>query len=297
MQTIKAYVDLMRLHFFFVWPTLFSAGLFLAFQHYAGFSWFLVLKAVLIGFIGFEAGLILNDIVDSSIDRKEVEADKLTKYWRVFGRRPISEGMISKQNAVVLFFVLVALTTALIFTLPLPNAFYVVGIMVFCYSLEVFYQIRKRSQRFPLAQLLGRIDFTLFPVAGYLCLGSFDLPVLLFAVFFYPLAQAHLGVNDLIDTANDQAKDMQTIPVMYGTKNAVYWILGFSIAHAAAAIAFLSVLGWVALAGFTIGLTLIAAGNYLILKTKNAAIALKALPLFHLALLSYSISIILQYFL
>ena len=84
-KNAKAYMDLARLHFFFVWPILFCSGLFFAFQYSDGFSWLLILKVVLIGFLGFEAGLVLNDIVDRDIDKKDVEFDKMTKYWRVFG--------------------------------------------------------------------------------------------------------------------------------------------------------------------------------------------------------------------
>jgi 4-hydroxybenzoate polyprenyltransferase len=292
---VKAYMDLTRLHFFFVWPTLFCAGLFLAFQYNDGFSWLLVAKVALIGFLGFEAGLVLNDIVDSDIDKKEVEFDKMTKYWRVFGNRPISQGLIPRQNALLFFAVLVAATSILIFTLPFPQAFYVSSIMLICYSLEVFYQIKKRNQKFPFAQLIGRIDFTLFPLAGYLCLGAPSLNILLFGFFFYPLAQAHLGVNDLSDVANDQAKDMKTIPLLYGLKGTVYWILLFSILHLVAAIFFLSVLGTIAIAGFAVGFTLIATGNIIILKGKNAAAGMKALPMFHVAMLIYAITIILEY--
>ena len=292
---VKAYMDLTRLHFFFVWPILFCAGLFLAFQYTDSFSWLLVAQVALIGFLGFEAGLVLNDIVDGDIDKKEVEFDKLTKYWRVFGNRPISQGLIPRQNALLFFAALVAATSALIFTLPLPQAFYVFSIMLICYSLEVFYQIKKRNQKFPFAQLIGRIDFTLFPLAGYLCLGAPSLNVLLFGFFFYPLAQAHLGVNDLSDVANDQVKDMKTIPLLYGLKGTVYWILLFSILHLVAAIFFLSVLGTIAIAGFALGFTLIAAGNIIILKGKNAAAGMKALPMFHVAMLIYAITIILGY--
>jgi 4-hydroxybenzoate polyprenyltransferase len=292
---VKAYMDLTRLHFFFVWPTLFCAGLFLAFQYNDGFSWLLVAKVALIGFLGFEAGLVLNDIVDGDIDKKEVEFDKMTKYWRVFGNRPISQGLIPRQNALLFFAVLVAATSILIFTLPFPQAFYVSSIMLICYSLEVFYQIKKRNQKFPFAQLIGRIDFTLFPLAGYLCLGAPSLNILLFGFFFYPLAQAHLGVNDLSDVANDQAKDMKTIPLLYGLKGTVYWILLFSILHLVAAIFFLSVLGTIAIAGFAVGFTLIATGNIIILKGKNAAAGMKALPMFHVAMLIYAITIILEY--
>ena len=294
-MNVKAYMDLTRLHFFFVWPILFCAGLFLAFQYNDSFSWLLVAQVALIGFLGFEAGLVLNDIVDGDIDKKEVEFDKLTKYWRVFGNRPVSQGLIPRQNALLFFAALVAATSVLIFTLPFPQAFYVFSIMLICYSLEVFYQIKKRSQKFPVAQLIGRIDFTLFPLAGYLCLGAPSLNVLLFGFFFYPLAQAHLGVNDLSDVANDQVKDMKTIPLLYGLKGTVYWILLFSILHLVAAILFLSVLGTIAIAGFALGFTLIAAGNIIILKGKNAAAGMKALPMFPVAMLIYAITIILGY--
>lgn len=295
-EAIKAYVDLMRLHFFFVWPLLFCSGLFLAFQHLGGFSWLLVAKAVLIGFLGFEAGLVLNDIVDWNIDKKDVEFDMLTKYWRVFGKRPIPQGLITRRKALLLFAVLVAFTTILIFTLSFPQSLYVFTIMIICYCLEVFYQVKKRNQTFPFAQLIGRIDFTLFPVAGYLSLGDPGINVVLFALFFYPLAQAHLGVNDISDVANDQVKGMKTIPILYGMKGTAYWILFFSAIHFAAAVAFLSVLGTVAIAGFVAAMLLITVGNYIILRGKSAVSGMKALPLFHMAMLIYAVTIIVDYF-
>lgn len=294
-ENLKAYMDLTRLHFFFVWPILFCAGLFLAFQYHNGFSWLLVIKVALIGFLGFEAGLVLNDIVDGDVDKKDVEFDKLTKYWRVFGKRPIPQGLITRQKAISLFALLVAVTTILIFTLSFPQSLYVFGIMVTCYCLEIFYQVKKRNQTFPFAQLIGRIDFTLFPVAGYLCLGSPSVNVLLFAFFFYPLALAHLGVNDISDVANDQVKKLNTIPVLYGMKGTAYWILLFSVIHFGAILIFLNVLGTLAIAGFTIGFLLISIGNYIILRGKSADSGMKALPLFHLAMLIYAITIILEY--
>lgn len=296
-MNVKAYMDLTRLHFFFVWPILFCAGLFFAFQYNDGFSWSLVARVALIGLLGFEAGLVLNDIVDWNIDKKEVEFDKLTKYWRAFGKRPISQGLIPRKNAFLFFAMLVAATSILIFTLPFPQALYVFGIMVVCYSLEVFYQIKKRNQNFPFAQLIGRIDFTLFPLAGYLCLGSPGVNILLFGFFFYPLAQAHLGVNDISDVANDQVKNMKTIPLLYGLKGTAYWILFFSALHLVAIILFLNVLGTIAIVGFAVGFSLIAVGNYIILKGKNAASGMKALPMFHVAMLIYAITIIADYLL
>jgi 4-hydroxybenzoate polyprenyltransferase len=100
-------------------------------------------------FFGFEAGLILNDIVDRDIDRKEIEADKLTKYWRVFGRRPIPQDLISSNKAFTLFLIFVAFTTILIFTLPFPHSIYLLSIMIVCYSLE-FTRSKKENKIFRL---------------------------------------------------------------------------------------------------------------------------------------------------
>jgi 4-hydroxybenzoate polyprenyltransferase len=296
-EKFKAYLDLTRLHFFFVWPTLFCSGLFLAFQFHEGYSWSLIIRAVFIGFFGFEAGLVLNDIVDRDIDRKEIEIDKLTKYWRVFGKRPISQDLISSNKAFTLFFIFVALTTILIFTLPFPHSIYLVSIMIVCYCLEYFYQIKKRKQSFPFAQLIGRIDFTLFPVAGYLTVSLFDINALLFALFFYPLALVHLGINDIADIANDRAKKMKTIPILYGINGAAYWVLIFTSIHFVTATIFLNVLGPASIVGFSLGFILLAISNYLILKGKSATSGMKALPLFHVTMLIYAISIILEYFL
>lgn len=295
-ETLKAYLDLTRLHFFFVWPVLFLAGLFLAFHYYDSFSLSLIVRAALIGFFGFEAGLVLNDIVDAEIDRKDVEFDKLTKYWRPFGKRPISQGLIPRRNALLLFVLFVVVTTVLIFTLPFPNAFYVFVIMIVCYCLEYFYQIVKRRESFPFAQLIGRIDFTIFPVAGYLALGSPDINILLFALFFYPLAMAHLGVNDIVDVANDEARGLKTIPTLYGMKRTAYWVLFSTIVHFVTAAVFLTVLGILSLVGFAVGFVLLSIGNVIILKGKSAIAGMKALPLFHVTMLIYAISIILDYF-
>ena len=293
----KAYMDLLRLHFFFVWPTLFCAGLFLSFVFYGNFSLTTVLKAVLIGFLGFEAGLVLNDIIDANIDKRELSSDnKLTKYWRPFGNRPVSQAMISRNQAIAVFVVLVAITIAVLSTLPYPHSLYVFVIMTTCYCLEAFYQLKKRSETFPVAQLIGRIDFALFLVAGYLVVGQLDLNALLLFLFFYPLALSHLGVNDLIDVSNDVAKGLKTIPTLYGINFTSFWILGFSIWHFVMAIVFLTVLGTILLiAGFALSLTILAIGNFKIMQEKNPEGALKVLPLFHISMLIYAITIILNF--
>ncbi len=294
-ESLKAYIDLTRAHFFFAWPLLFCSGLMLAFQNYGGFSWSLTIRAALIALLGFEAGFVLNDYVDKEVDKKDVEFDRLTRYWRPFKRRPIPSGQISPRKALGLFFLLVVLTSVLIATLPYPNSLYLFVLMVFSYSMEYFYQVRKRNQEFPFAQLLGRVDFALFPVAGYLCYGSPDKSALLFFVFFYPWVIAHLGVNDLIDIENDRSRDMKTVTVLYGMKGTVNWILLFTIIHFVVAPLFMIELGSIAVVGFMVAFFLLAIANYILNREKSSEAGLKALPIFHLTMLVYAISIILDY--
>ena len=295
-ETLKAYLDLTRLHFSVVWPLLFCSGLFLSFPRYGGFSWPLVQKAALIALLGFEAGFVLNDYVDRELDGRDVDS-KLTKYWRPFGTRPIPSGAISPSSALALFGVLAASTSALILTLPYPNSVYVLGIMAYSYLMECFYQVKKRDQEAPLAQLLGRTDFTLFPVAGYLVNGHPDIVALLYFLFFYPFAQAHLGANDIIDVENDEARGLKTIPLLFGIKGTKSWIHVFSLLHMVGAYLFIGVQGTIATYGIAVGAMLLLIANFLILRGESPGEWLKALPLFHLTMLTYVVSIILDYLL
>jgi len=306
-ETLAALADLTRAHFFFVWPLLFCSGLALAFENYGGFSWELVGRAVLIGLFGFEAGFVLNDYVDREYDRRDING-ALTRYWRPFGERPIPAGKLSPRAAFAAFLVLAGLAAALAATLPSPHNLYVLGIMGYSYLVEYFYQMKKRDQTIPLAQVIGRTDFALFPVAGYLVAGSPDATALLFFLFFYPWTLAHLGANDIADIVNDRARGMATIPsltfgltgsapedptpVLYGMKGAAIWVLGFSAAHAAMALVFGLILGPVTMAGFAGGIVLLGIANYLILRGKSADAAMRALPLMHASLLVYAAAII-----
>lgn len=289
---IRAYIDLTRAHFFFVWPILFLSGLGLAYQNYGGFSWELTVTAALIGLFGFEAGLVLNDYVDRDLDKKDLETDKLTKYWRPFGNRPIAAGQITPHDALNLFYLLVFITALLILRLPYPNSLYVFLIMLYSYAVEYFYQVKKRDQHFPWAQLLGRTDFALFPAAGYLCFGNPDTTALSYFLFFYPLALAHLGVNDLADHKNDLARGLKTVTVLYGLKGTAYWIIFFTALHFLLAPILMVQLGGLTLVGFALSFLLLIAANYVLIRNPNPANALKVLPFVHAAMLVYAVSII-----
>lgn len=296
-KKIEAYMDLMRIHFAPVWPVLFLSGLFLAYSNGGDYSLLFTVKVALIGLFGFLAGMVLNDIVDRKIDLKDIEFDKLVSYWRPFREIPLVTGRVSEKEAKGLFLILVAVTTVLILTLGYPNNLILLGLIVYGYGMEYFYQIKKRNQRYPIAQILGRTDFSLFPVAGYLCLNLPDMNALIYFIFFYPLALAHLGVNDLVDIRNDIEKGMKTIPVLYGKNGTVRWITIFSVIHILIIPLFLSILGLFALVGFSISAVLIVIANILLNKSKDPETGLKVLPLFHLSVLVYSLSLIMDYFL
>lgn len=51
---VRAYSDLMRLHFAVIWPLLFCSGAVLAFERYGGFRWSNMILIALIGLFGFE---------------------------------------------------------------------------------------------------------------------------------------------------------------------------------------------------------------------------------------------------
>lgn len=294
-ESLKAYVDLTRAHFLLAWPLLFCAGLMLAFENYGGFSWSLTIRAALIGLLGFEAGFVLNDYVDRELDERDVEFDRLTRYWRPFGKRPLPSGLITPSRALGLFFLLVILTTALIATLPYPNSVYVFAIMVYCYVVEYIYQVKKREQSFPIAQIVGRTDFTLFPVAGYLCHGRPDSMVLLMLIFFYPWTLAHLGVNDVVDVKNDRARGMKAVTVLYGIEGAVRWIALFTLVHFLTTPLFLRELGSIALVGFAAAWAVLLLANYILFRKKSPEAGLIALPMFHFTLIAYSVSMILDH--
>jgi 4-hydroxybenzoate polyprenyltransferase len=292
-EKIKAYIDLTRIQFGFAWPILFCSGLFLAFANYGGFDWIILIKAVIIGLCGFEAGMVLNDYVDRDLDKRDIE-DSLTRYWRMFKKRPLTAGLIKPNQALGLFFILVAITLLVIATLPYPHSIYLVVIMVYCYSVEYFYQVYKRNQKYPIAQLLGRTDFALFPVAGYLVVGRPDMIALMYFLFFYPFAMAHLGANDLVDIINDKARGMKSVTVMYGIVGTTVWIALFTILHYATGAYFVVHLGYIAVVGFCIGFTLLACANVLMIRKKTSLAAVKVLPFFHITMIIYSVSLILD---
>jgi 4-hydroxybenzoate polyprenyltransferase len=294
--TLRAYLDLTRLQFSFAWPLLFSSGYLLATIAYGGFSWILLAKVALIGLFGFEAGLVLNDYIDRDPDKKDVDG-KLSGYWRLSGTRPLPAGLIPATHALLLFCILAGIAAALVLTLPYPHAVYVLLLMAYSYVIEVFYQAEKRiPQVFPFPQVIGRTDFALFPVAGYLCAGLPDTTAVLYFLFFYPFALAHLGLNDLIDEENDRARGLRTIPTIYDAERTRYWIAGFTVIHGMMALLFLTQLRPVAQAGIGAGLVLIGIADILILKERTVDTALRVLPLYHVAMALYAAGIALSAF-
>ena len=290
---IKAYIDLTRAHFAPVWPLLFVSGLMLAFRNGGFFSLELLILAIFIGLFGFEAGMVLNDIIDHNIDKKDTDDDTLTNYWRPFKERPIPSGKVTLRAAILLFIILVGTTVILIAFVPFPNLIYIYVIMIYAYSMEIFYQMVKRKQSFPIAQILGRTDLLLFPIAGYLVFGQFNITIIYYLLFMYPWALAHLGANDIVDIRNDEAKQLKTIAGLYGIKGNKIWVVAFSMIHLiSSAIFVIFDIGRAAIYGFIASWMLIILANIIILKGKDSKTWLKALPLMHASLLIYILTII-----
>ncbi len=291
---LAPYLDLLRLHFAPAWVLLFCSGTLLAAGTYAGFTWGVLATAALIALFGFTGGLVLNDYVDRDLDRMDVD-HRLTRYWRPFGTRPLAEGTVSPARARLVMLLLALGAAALILTLPWPHNLYILTIMGWSYLAEYAYQIGKRRQRYPFAQIVGRTDFALFPVAGYLVLGLPDATALLYFVFFYPYALAHLGANDIADITNDRARGLKTIPVLYGMTGAARWVLIFALLHAVAAILFAAVLGPIARVGLVAGLVCVMVASIGLLRHPEESAGLRLLPLFHLAMALYAIGIVIDY--
>jgi 4-hydroxybenzoate polyprenyltransferase len=288
---LRAFADLARIHFLPVWPLVFCSGLALAAETYGGFSWTLGARAVAMAACGFSAGLVLNDYIDRDLDRKDV-SPTFSRYWRPFGTRPIPSGSVQPREALALFLVLAGAATAIALTLPWPRPAVLIGLGLYSYAAEAFYQVAKRRQRFPVAQLLGRTDFALFPVAGYLCLGFPDGQALRFFLAFYPWTLVHLGVNDLADLENDRARGLATIPVLYGTRGTAAWIGGWTALHLAAGAFFYPALGIVPLAAWGAASLLLVAVAGGILANPVPERGLRVLPLLHLSLLISSLGIL-----
>jgi 4-hydroxybenzoate polyprenyltransferase len=289
---IEAYLDLTRAHFAPVWPLLFISGLLIAFREYNYFSLSLLIVVFFIGLFGFEAGMVLNDIIDRKIDKLATD-NAFTKYWRPFKKRPLTDDIISFQEAIIIFLIFISITVVLIAFLPFPNNFYLYIIMIYAYSVEIFYQKKKENQKFPIAQLIGRTDLTFFPVAGYLCYGNLSFTIILLMLFLYPWAQAHLGVNDLGDYENDKAKNLKTITTLYGIKGNIKWIAYFTLIQIASATLLLILkLGFIALIGFSLSFFLLITANISLFKKQTQNIAIKMLPRYHASLLIYILSII-----
>jgi len=294
-EKLKTFMDLTRLHFFFVWPLVFCSGLILSFQNYGSVSNWQILKAAAIAFFGFEAGFILNDYVDREHDKLDVDSI-LTQYWRPFGARPIPLQSMTVNSVKLLFLLFAGTAASLILTLPYPHSIHILGIMLYSYTVEWFYQVKKRDQKLPIAQIIGRTDFALFPVAGYLFNGQLDSTILGYLLFFYPYTLAHLGLNDIVDSDNDRARGMATVTVMFGEKGTKLWISISSLIHILFLTLFLSRIENVFYSSMIIGVVLLAISNILVWKGSSPQQWLKALPLFHMSLLFYTLSIILPYF-
>jgi 4-hydroxybenzoate polyprenyltransferase len=93
---------------------------------------------------------------------------------------------------------------------------------------------------------------------------------------------------------NDRARGIKSIPVLYGVQGTLKWILGFTLIHYFTAFIFLKQLGNIALYGFLTGFLVLGFANYKLIRERNQKAGLNALFLYHISLVIYSVSIIID---
>jgi 4-hydroxybenzoate polyprenyltransferase len=84
---------------------------------------------------------------------------------------------------------------------------------------------------------------------------------------------------------------MKTVTTLYGISGTVLWIAGCTGIHVVTALLFMTRLGWIARGGIFLGLCLLATATAVINKNRTPDTALKVLPLFHVTMLIYALSI------
>jgi 4-hydroxybenzoate polyprenyltransferase len=82
--------------------------------------------------------------------------------------------------------------------------------------------------------------------------------------------------------------------LLYGTNGTLLWISGFTLVHYFTASIFLQKLGEIALYGFISGFLVLGFANYKLIKEKSQKAGLFTLFLYHVSLVLYSCSIILD---
>ena len=122
-----------------------------------------------------------------------------------------------------------------------------------------------------------------------------DLNALLYFLYFYPLAEAHLAVNDLADYKNDQARGLLSVTKMYGINGTLIWIVVFTLIHLITATSFVLKVNPGSILGFLFSYIFIIFTCVYILSKRTPSSALKVLPLLHLSMAVQSLSLIFLY--
>jgi len=81
------------------------------------------------------------------------------------------------------------------------------------------------------------------------------------------------------------------VATLYGLSGTALWIAGFTAIHVVTAVLFMTRLGWIARGGIVLGLCLLLVANMAISRDRTADTGLRVLPLFHITMLIYAVSI------
>lgn len=170
----------------------------------------LTLKIILAGLVGFfvaASGNIINDYYDIEIDRTNRPS------------RPLSSGVLSKNNAIIFFFILVIISLTLSSFITL----YVFAISAIAVVLLFLYSFKLKSM-----VLVGNIAVSLLTALAFVFAGvavESLVPAIIPAVFAFLINLIREVVKDIEDKEGDSLFGMRTLPIEYGDKRAKIFVI------------------------------------------------------------------------
>ncbi|MDE4908264.1 hypothetical protein L0665_06530 [Methanogenium marinum] len=84
--------------------------------------------------------------------------------------------------------------------------------------------------------------------------------------------------------------------MLYGEQGTVIWVVVCTALHGIVALFFAGVMGPVGRMGIFVGFLLLVAANVIIIRGGTPEAGMRALPLFHGAIVVYAVSILLEFF-
>jgi len=214
---LLGFLDLLRIPATIQLSSWILIGTLLAFRDAGIFHLDLFLRVLFGAFLGVGGGLALNDWVDRKFDLKRLEKgyDEKSRFTK---RRPLVEGIVSSEEAVLLTFFCILGAVLIASTAPFPRNFIIITFIAYFILAELLYQ--KTRHVLPVSFSITASIFGLWPLTGYIAVSdmfpTFLLLTLFVLAFFWEVC--HNQDADIIDIENDKAVGLKTPSIVSGIK-------------------------------------------------------------------------------